>query len=114
MRISDWSSDVCSSDLKEDPSKRGHYTAGGLYAPHIKDSVPDELPDVDAIPAPDVVAEPRSRYGNRSPYQELGKSFRVLDKNGREPVRTPATNVHLVCHHLPENKTNINNKTYRQ
>src|SRR3546814_4345869 len=24
---------------KEDPSKRGHYTAGGLYAPHIKDSV---------------------------------------------------------------------------
>src|SRR3546814_3474330 len=54
---------------KEDPSKRGHYTAGGLYAPHIKDSVPDELPDVDAIPEPEVVAEPRSRYGNRSPYR---------------------------------------------
>src|SRR3546814_3775143 len=100
MRISDWSSDVCSSDLpatdgrdgqsssgkrspyapaKEDPSKRGHYTAGGLYAPHIKDSVPDELPDVDAIPEPEVVAEPRSRYGNRSPYKVLGKSYRVLD-----------------------------------
>src|SRR5690606_13853321 len=31
---------------QEDPSKRGHYTAGGLYAPHIKDTVPDELPDV--------------------------------------------------------------------
>src|SRR3546814_7716466 len=63
----------------EDPSKRGHYTAGGLYAPHIKDSVPDELPDEDAIPEPEVVAEPRSRYGNRSPYKVLGKSYRVLD-----------------------------------
>src|SRR3546814_9535160 len=71
---------------KEDPSKRGHYTAGGLYAPHIKDSVPDELPDVDAIPEPEVVAEPRSRYGNRSPYKVLGKSYRVLDKIGRAHV----------------------------
>src|SRR5690606_11216895 len=64
---------------REDPSKRGNYTAGGLYAPHIKDTVPDELPDVDAIPEPEVVAEPRSRYGNRSPYKVLGKSYRVLD-----------------------------------
>ncbi len=64
---------------QEDPSKRGHYTAGGLYAPHIQDSVPDELPDVDAIPEPDVVDEPRSRYGNRSPYSVLGKTYRVLD-----------------------------------
>jgi rare lipoprotein A len=64
---------------QEDVSKRGHYTAGGLYAPHIKDTVPDELPDVDAIPEPEVVAEPRSRYGNRSPYKVLGKSYKVLD-----------------------------------
>ena len=64
---------------QEDTSKRGHYTAGGLYAPHIKDSVPDELPDVDAIPEPEVVDEPRSRYGNRSPYKVLGKSYTVRD-----------------------------------
>ena len=64
---------------QEDMSKRGHYTAGGLYAPHIKDSVPDDLPDVDAIPEPDVVDEPRSRYGNRSPYKVLGKSYKVRD-----------------------------------
>ncbi|MGN7726795.1 septal ring lytic transglycosylase RlpA family protein [Luteimonas sp. 22616] len=64
---------------QEDTSKRGHYTAGGLYAPHIQDSVPDDLPDVDAIPEPDVVAEPRSRYGNRSPYKVLGKSYKVRD-----------------------------------
>ncbi|WP_242112513.1 septal ring lytic transglycosylase RlpA family protein [Luteimonas aquatica] len=64
---------------QEDPGKRGNYTRGGLYAPHIADSAPDHLPDVDAIPEPEVVDEPRSSYGNRSPYKVLGKSYRVLD-----------------------------------
>jgi rare lipoprotein A len=63
---------------QEDPSKRGDYVAGGLYAPHIKDSVPDYVPNVDAIPEPDVKAEPRSRYGNRT-YSVLGKTYRVKD-----------------------------------
>ena len=64
---------------KEDLSKRGNYTSGGLYAPGVQDRAPDELPRVDLIPEPVVVAEPRSRYGNRSPYTVLGKSYRVLD-----------------------------------
>lgn len=64
---------------QEDPGKRGDYTAGGLYAPHIRDSAPDGLDDVDLIPEPEVKAEPRSRYGNRSPYKVLGKSYHVLD-----------------------------------
>lgn len=64
---------------QEDPSKRGDYVAGGLYAPHIRDSAPDYIPDVDAIPEPDVVDEPRSRYGNRSPYTVLGKQYTVQD-----------------------------------
>jgi rare lipoprotein A len=62
---------------QEDLSKRGDYVAGGLYAPHIDDSAPDDLPDVDAIPEPEVRAEPRSRYGNRS-YSVLGKHYDVL------------------------------------
>ena len=62
---------------QEDPSKRGDYVAGGLYAPHIDDSAPDDLPDVDAIPEPVVTAEPRSRYGNRS-YSVLGKRYDVM------------------------------------
>ena len=62
---------------QEDPSKRGDYVAGGLYAPHIDDSAPDDLPDVDAIPEPEVRAEPRSRYGNRS-YSVLGKRYDVM------------------------------------
>lgn len=64
---------------QEDPATRGNYTAGGLYAPHIQDRAPDYLPDVDAIPEPDVVDEPRSRYGNRSPYTVLGRHYHVLD-----------------------------------
>ncbi|WP_407352909.1 septal ring lytic transglycosylase RlpA family protein [Luteimonas sp. R10] len=65
---------------QEDPSKRGDYTAGGLYAPHIRDSAPDDIPDVDAIPEPEVVDEPRSPYGNRSPYKVLGKTYHVLER----------------------------------
>ena len=63
---------------QEDPSKRGDYTRGGLYAPHIQDSAPGGLADVDLIPEPEVANEPRSRYGNRSPYVVLGKSYAVL------------------------------------
>ncbi len=62
----------------EDPTKRGDYVAGGLYAPHIKDSAPDEIVDVDAIPEPEVKDEPRSRAGNRS-YAVLGKRYQVRD-----------------------------------
>ena len=64
---------------QEDLSKRGNYTRGGLYAPEIQDSAPAGLPDVDAIPEPEVKAEARSLYGNRSPYQVLGQTYRIVD-----------------------------------
>ena len=64
---------------REDPSKRGNYTAGGLYAPGVADSAPTGGIDVSLIPEPEVVAEPRSRYGNRSTYSVLGKKYHVLD-----------------------------------
>ncbi|GAB3745269.1 septal ring lytic transglycosylase RlpA family protein [Lysobacter olei] len=63
---------------QEDPSTRGDYVAGGLYKPGVPDSTPDYVPNVDAIPEPEVVAEPRSRAGNRSTYSVLGKQYRVL------------------------------------
>ena len=66
---------------QEDPATRGHYTAGGLYRPGVPDTLPDHLPDVDAIPEPEVVALPRSPVGNRSPYRVLGKRYTVLDDN---------------------------------
>jgi rare lipoprotein A len=65
---------------QEDPSKRGDYKAGGLYAPGVSDSTPDHVPDVDCIAEPTITDEPRSPIGNRSPYTVLGKQYRVLDR----------------------------------
>ncbi|WP_045760486.1 septal ring lytic transglycosylase RlpA family protein [Xanthomonas albilineans] len=64
---------------KEDLSKRGNYTAGGLYAPGVRDSTPDEVPNVACIPEPLVTDEPRSLIGNRSPYMVLGRAYTVID-----------------------------------
>lgn len=63
---------------QEDPSKRGDYVAGGLFRPGEADTVPAEIPDVDAIPEPEVREEPRARTGNRD-YVVLGRRYRVMD-----------------------------------
>lgn len=63
---------------QEDLSKRGDYVAGGLFRPGVADTVPDEIPDVDLIPEPEVRDEPRARTGNRA-YTVLGTKYRVLD-----------------------------------
>ena len=55
------------------------YTPGGLYAPGVADSGPATAIDVSGVREPVPRDEPRSRYGNRSPYTVLGKSYRVLD-----------------------------------
>ncbi len=56
------------------------YTPGGLYAPGVSDSAPAHALDISGIPEPVPRAEPTSRYGNRSPYTVLGKSYRVLER----------------------------------
>jgi rare lipoprotein A len=55
------------------------YTPGGLYAPGVADAGPAAPIDVSAVREPVPREEPRSRYGNRSPYEVLGKTYRVLD-----------------------------------
>ena len=57
---------------------QGPYTPGGAYAPDIADGAPAELPDVANLPEPVPHPEPPSRYGNRSPYVVLGKTYTVL------------------------------------
>jgi len=64
---------------KEDPATRGDYTAGGLYKPGVKDTTPDYVPNVACIPEPLVSNEPRSAIGNRTPYEVLGKTYKVMD-----------------------------------
>ena len=52
-------------------------TAGGRYTQE-RDSTPKDIPDVSKIPEPVPKDEPRSLYGNKSPYSVLGESYRVL------------------------------------
>lgn len=52
---------------------------GGLYAPHIQDRGPSEPPDLSGLQEPEPRREPLARYGNRSPYTVLGRSYRVID-----------------------------------
>lgn len=63
----------------EDPGTRGNYTAGGLYKPGVRDTTPDYVPNVACIPEPRVEALERSTVGNRSPYEVLGKKYKVMD-----------------------------------
>ena len=55
------------------------YTPGGLYAPGVSDSAPVGTLDISAISEPVPRDEPRSPYGNRSPYAVLGKRYHVMD-----------------------------------
>lgn len=63
----------------EDLSTRGNYTAGGLYKPGVKDSTPTYIPNVACIPEPNVEDLARSPIGNKSPYEVLGKQYKVMD-----------------------------------
>jgi rare lipoprotein A len=56
-----------------------HYTAGGLYAPQLSDSAPVSAIEVDRLIEPTPKPEQIARYGNKSPYTVLGKSYYVLD-----------------------------------
>lgn len=46
--------------------------------PEVRDGAPPGHIDADAIPEPEPRAEPRSPYGNHSPYTVLGRTYRVM------------------------------------
>ncbi|WP_232309599.1 septal ring lytic transglycosylase RlpA family protein [Luteibacter yeojuensis] len=62
-----------SSRFNDDISK----SQGSRYRSN-SDSVPTAIPDVSKIPEPVPKAEPRSLYGNKSPYSVLGQTYNVL------------------------------------
>src|SRR3546814_2187613 len=62
MRISDWSSDVCSSDLIEEPFKNGLFA--GLSLDHVS-----------VVQAPDPYWEAYSQNGDA---QQLGRSWAAM------------------------------------
>lgn len=71
-------SDPCAPIYQHDER---HYTAGGLYAPHLSDSAPVSAIDVSKLIEPTPKSEALARYGNKSPYKVLGKTYYVLDKS---------------------------------
>lgn len=68
---------VCRQVMQHDER---NYTRGGLYAPGVADAHPDGELDVSLLREPEPRMEPRSRYGNRSPYTVLGKKYFVMDQ----------------------------------
>ncbi|MGQ0799195.1 MAG: septal ring lytic transglycosylase RlpA family protein [Pseudomarimonas sp.] len=52
-------------------------SGGGLYAPHLQDGGPPIPADVSSLIEPVPVVEPLARYGNRSPYTVLGKTYHL-------------------------------------
>jgi rare lipoprotein A len=56
-----------------------NYTKGGLYAPNVADAHPDGELDISLLQEPTPRAEPKSRYGNKSPYTVLKKKYFVRD-----------------------------------
>jgi rare lipoprotein A len=67
---------VCRQVMQHDESK---YTAGGLYAPDIDDAHPDGELDISLLQEPVPRNDPKSKYGNKSPYTVLKKKYFVRD-----------------------------------
>lgn len=67
---------VCRQVMQHDESK---YTAGGLYAPDIDDAHPDGELDISLLQEPEPRNDPKSKYGNKSPYTVLKKKYFVRD-----------------------------------
>lgn len=67
---------VCRQTMRHDER---NYTAGGLYAPGISDASPLGDLDISRLQEPTPKNEPKSRYGNKSPYKVLNKKYTVLD-----------------------------------
>src|SRR3546814_5362844 len=122
MRISDWSSDVCSSDLNTSPPFGGEVFTGllleaflamekGKRGPRL---IPDEQPLDLFVTVTDLAGHPELLSLNSPPrvmetehrlvisFSGYGDQARPLGdipglQIGRAHVRTPATNAPLVC-----------------
>ncbi|HRQ66013.1 MAG TPA: septal ring lytic transglycosylase RlpA family protein [Xanthomonadaceae bacterium] len=70
---------ACGSGPKRPPTVPAERPA--VPFDEVSDGAPSgPLPvDLDAIPEPVPRSEPRSRYGNHSPYTVLGRTYRVMD-----------------------------------
>src|SRR3546814_8357300 len=114
MRISYWSSDVCSSDLRHLPPLRRKRVLRGNQLVDRLAHVPPTL----QVPGElfDELLEPRPALRPRS-FRVRLRDWRYHDQVvaheqiGRAHVCTPVTNAHLVCRLLLEKKKKHNKLT---
>src|SRR3546814_4667023 len=106
MRISDWSSDVCSSDLLDclyaatEVNEWAWWAAVASFSPRAK--VPEGRMREGAKPA-------GASRRKKLPFDDEAKT---LIQIGRDHVCTPVTHAHLVCLLLLEHKHKTNHTTY--
>src|SRR3546814_2999946 len=96
MRISDWSSDVCSSDLgiPDQEQDRENYTVRALRRP-LQIRAGNRLDRARSALAPPKLAYPCQRSADAIPALGIGKA----------DVRTQVSTAHLVCRVLLEQHT---------
>src|SRR3546814_7202046 len=105
MRISDWSSDVCSSDLLENRQQAADQVSisnsiGSLRLLAMTDW--REFVEAMSVVEKTLRDEPGATYGRmdfatRDRYRHVVERLARRGKIGRAHVCTPVTNAHLVC-----------------
>src|SRR3546814_5311491 len=105
MRISDWSSDVCSSDLYRSASAKLADQAGEVAHDEVvlRSRIAAELI---ATLTPEQIQQLKTDRAEREARRAQRKRGPAADdaEIGRAHVRTPVTNAHLVCRLLRETK----------
>src|SRR3546814_3749454 len=107
MRISDWSSDVCSSDLKAQPGQHICHLLK-LPTPSQRHGGSTPLGRGEICPSSTLLRSTNNFAGSwfrfRSILPWLRRFLISSKKIGRAHVCTPVTNAHLVCRLLLEKK----------
>src|SRR3546814_9228083 len=125
MRISDWSSDVCSSDLEKATPRRGMFDGLKLSAAPLKGAERAPMPAdrgqgrdyaravERASRSAEAVLQARASGAPVLEHQRqaLQRATQALEQIrpgeiGREHVRTPVTHEQLVCRPLHEKENN--------
>src|SRR3546814_6933756 len=112
MRISDWSSDVCSSDLFSVPAIPQQLDAAAAAEAPAPSSAAKPAADSDDSKIAEIVVTAQRR---EEKLQEVPIAVTAMDAKqietreiGRAPVWTPVTNSQLVCRLLIEKKKKQN------
>src|SRR3546814_5545597 len=113
MRISDWSSDVCSSDLNMPvPTRNGGTVPLSVVAEIGFGAGPTQINRTNQVRQLTIGADLAPGLVTGQAMEKV-EALPALKKIGRAHVWTPVTNAHLVCRLLLEKKKNTHTNTQR-